>query len=248
GQLERLGQDVQGVDPAGGYAQKDLLVTDFQQDGALLLSQWDVGKNVEAATYPVAGQAHAAHDPGHDNNRGEDDDEREGDLAESAYTGRMRRAGSLWGGKHAGLGGDAHLSLRIRSAGLMTSVSRMPNFSLTTTTSPCATRVPFTKTSRGSPAARSSSTTEPWLSCSRLRIGMRVRPTSMERVTGTSRMTSRFTSCEPFWPSSWRLSNSAARASTLAFMGASQFLLTGRLSGLVMEPARRTFSSNLMAC
>src|SRR5690606_7005934 len=83
----------------------------------------------------------------------------------------------------------------MRSAGLTTSVRRMPNFSFTTTTWPCATRVPFTYTSSGSPAARSSSTTDPWFSCSRLRIGIRVRPTSSDRVTGTSRITSRLMSC-----------------------------------------------------
>src|SRR5687767_2246218 len=82
----------------------------------------------------------------------------------------------------------------MRSAGEITSVRRIPNLSFTTTTSPCATSVPFTNTSSGSPAARSSSTTEPWLSCSRLRIGMRVRPTSIDSVTGTSRITSRLTS------------------------------------------------------
>src|SRR5262245_25404718 len=97
----------------------------------------------------------------------------------------------------------------MRSAGLTTSVMRMPNFSFTTTTSPWATSVPLTNTSSGSPAARSSSTTEPWLSCSRLRIGMRVRPTSMDNVTGTSRMTSRLTS----WASP-----SAITASLFAFI------------------------------
>src|SRR6187399_3283316 len=97
----------------------------------------------------------------------------------------------------------------MRSAGLTTSVMRIPNFSFTTTTSPWATSVPLTNTSSGSPAARSSSTTEPWLSCSRFRIGIRVRPTSMDSVTGTSRITSRLTS--------W-LSASVATASLFAFM------------------------------
>src|SRR5437868_4047694 len=105
-----------------------------------------------------------------------------------------------------------HLSFLILSAGEITSVRRMPNFSLTTTTSPWATSVPLTNTSSGSPAARSSSTTEPWLSCSRLRIGMRVRPTSIDSVTGTSRMTSRLTSrATSLPPVSCRSPNSAAR-------------------------------------
>src|SRR6266702_2621277 len=118
-------------------------------------------------------------------------------------------------GQHA-----THFNLRIRSAGLMTSVRRIPNFSLTTTTSPCATSVPLTNTSSGSPAARSSSTTDPWLSCNRLRIGMRVRPTSIDRVTETSRITSKLTSRPLGWPSSWRSSNCAVRGSAaLAFIG-----------------------------
>src|SRR5690554_5549966 len=74
------------------------------------------------------------------------------------------------------------LSFLMRSAWLITSVRRIPNFSLTTTTSPWAIRVPLTLTSSGSPARRSSSTTEPWLSCSRLRMVISVLPTSMEMV------------------------------------------------------------------
>src|SRR5690554_6825842 len=78
----------------------------------------------------------------------------------------------------------------MRSPGLITSVRRIPNFSFTITTSPWAIKVPFTSTSSGSPASLSSSITEPWLSCSRLRIGIWVLPTSMEMVTGISRITS----------------------------------------------------------
>src|SRR5690606_30564535 len=80
----------------------------------------------------------------------------------------------------------------MRSLGLITSVRRIPNFSFTTTTSPWAIRVPLTNTSSGSPASRSSSTTEPWLSCNRLRMLISVLPTSMEIDTGISRITSRF--------------------------------------------------------
>ena len=54
-----------------------------------------------------------------------------------------------------------HFSFLIRSWALMTSVRRIPYFSFTTTTSPCAMSVPLTITSSGSPARRSSSTTEP---------------------------------------------------------------------------------------
>src|SRR5262245_14612875 len=107
----------------------------------------------------------------------------------------------------------------MRSDGEITSVRRWPNLSLTTTTSPCATSVPLTNTSSGSPAARSSSTTEPWLSCSRLRIGMRVRPTSIDNVTGTSRMTSRLTSRAPASvPPSWRSLNWAGAACSVGLL------------------------------
>src|SRR5690606_34589556 len=108
----------------------------------------------------------------------------------------------------------AHRSLLIRSAGLTTSVRRTPKRSLTTTTSPCAIRVPLTYTSSGSPAPRSSSTTEPWLSCSRLRIGIRARPTSSDSETGTSRITSRLRSAPagPGWPASAVSGSKAARA------------------------------------
>lgn len=53
------------------------------------------------------------------------------------------------------------LTRRNRSDGVTTSVKRIPNLSLTTTTSPCAIKYPFTNTSIGSPAKASSSTTEP---------------------------------------------------------------------------------------
>src|SRR5690554_6149883 len=96
--------------------------------------------------------------------------------------GRQRRQQT--DGKRRKAGAEAtqahHLSFFTRSAGLTTSVSRMPKRSLTTTTSPWAMRVPLTITSSGSPARRSSSTTEPWLSCSRLRMLIRVRPISID--------------------------------------------------------------------
>src|SRR5690554_1864820 len=73
----------------------------------------------------------------------------------------------------------------------MMSVRRMPNLSLTTTTSPCAISVPLTSTSIGSPARPSSSTTEPCASCSRLRIDSLVRPSSTVSCTGMSRIMSK---------------------------------------------------------
>src|SRR5882762_1212422 len=78
----------------------------------------------------------------------------------------------------------------MRSAGVMMSVRRIPNLSLTTTTSPWAIRQPFTSTSIGSPARPSSSTTEPCASCSRLRIAILVRPSSTVICTGISRIMS----------------------------------------------------------
>lgn len=47
------------------------------------------------------------------------------------------------------------------STWLMISVMRTPNFSLTTTGSPRASNLPFTRISRGSPASLLSSTTDP---------------------------------------------------------------------------------------
>src|SRR6185437_13338189 len=54
-----------------------------------------------------------------------------------------------------------HFSCSIRSTGEMMSVRRIPNFSVTTTTSPRAMSFSLTSTSRGSPANFESSTTEP---------------------------------------------------------------------------------------
>ena len=54
-----------------------------------------------------------------------------------------------------------YLSVSILSIGLIISVRRIPNFSFTTTTSPFATSLPFTKISKGSPASLSSSNTDP---------------------------------------------------------------------------------------
>jgi hypothetical protein len=80
------------------------------------------------------------------------------------------------------------LARRMRSLGVTMSVSRMPNLSLTTTTSPWAIRKPLTSTSIGSPARVSSSTTEPCASCRMCLIGMRVRPSSTVSCTGMSRI------------------------------------------------------------
>src|SRR5215813_9827296 len=63
-------------------------------------------------------------------------------------------------------------------------------------------------------------------------MGMRVRPTSIDNVTGTSRMTSRLTSPPLGCPSSWRLSNSAVRGSAaLAFIEGSSSSLGGQMFG-----------------
>ena len=76
-------------------------------------------------------------------------------------SGASPRVGQCGDGEQQQGDGTDHLSFLIRSIWLMTSVKRMPNLSFTTTTSPWAIRVPLTSTSRGSPATRSSSTTEP---------------------------------------------------------------------------------------
>src|SRR5690606_6828478 len=82
----------------------------------------------------------------------------------------------------------------MRSTGLTTSVSRTPKRSSTTTISPCAIRVPFTSTSMGSSASRSSATTDPSTSLTRSRMDMSVAPTLRETLTGTSSTRSRCTS------------------------------------------------------
>src|SRR5579884_1445292 len=80
----------------------------------------------------------------------------------------------------------------IRSTVLTTSVKRMPNFSLTTTTSPRATNRLFTRTSKGSPASFSNSITDPCPNCRRSRMSIRVDPSCTDTCIGISRMKSRF--------------------------------------------------------
>jgi len=67
---------------------------------------------------------------------------------------------------------------------------RMPNFSLTTTTSPRATSLLLTSTSIGSPASFSSSITDPCPSCSSSRISILVLPSCTDTCMGMSRMKS----------------------------------------------------------
>src|SRR4051794_37336631 len=67
-----------------------------------------------------------------------------------------------------------------------TSVTRSPNSSSITTTSPRAIGLPFTSRSTGSPASRLSDTTEPGRSSRVWPIVIRVRPISTASSTGTS--------------------------------------------------------------
>src|SRR6185295_7121260 len=117
------------------------------------------------------------------------------------------------GGVRPPLRGWAHqpplLSRRMRSLGVTMSVRRMPNLSLTTTTSPCAIRYPLTSTSIGSPASVSSSTTEPCASCRMCLIGMRVRPSSTVSCTGISRIMLMSLPAEPVAPPAAKLANGA---------------------------------------
>src|SRR5574343_87973 len=113
-----------------------------------------------------------------------------------------KRPGRDWTGRYlklkncprrrsiVGKGEFQRLILRIRSDGVMMSVRRIPNLSFTTTTSPWAIRVPLTRTSIGSPAMASSSTTEPCASCSRFLMVILVRPSSTVIWTGMSRIMS----------------------------------------------------------
>src|SRR5659263_770931 len=82
---------------------------------------------------------------------------------------------------------DGHLSCWSLSDGLMMSVSRMPNFSLMTTTSPRAISLPLTKTSIGSPTILSSSMTDPCPSWRRSLMNIFVRPISIMTTRGMSR-------------------------------------------------------------
>jgi len=84
-----------------------------------------------------------------------------------------RRAGEQRGSQDKPL---HRLIRRRRSAGLMMSVRRMPNLSLTTTTSPWAMRQPLTSTSYRLAGQAVEFHYEPCASCSRLRMAILVRP------------------------------------------------------------------------
>src|SRR5580658_2028144 len=223
---------MQGVDLPRCDPDQQLGCTDLQQHRAFLGSQTHLGDDIERADTAAADVAHAPREPGAQKNGAEHDAQRKGDLSEAGYAGHRRTGGGARCRKHVServCRGGVQRSFRMRSAGLMTSVRRMPNFSFTTTTSPWAMRVPLTNTSSGSPATRSSSTTEPWLSCRRLRIGTRVRPTSMDSVTGTSRITSMLMSLLASGAESGcRLSNSAVCASGCAAMDDSSRTSSGK--------------------
>src|SRR6185312_11952825 len=188
--------DVQRAHAAGAGADQQALAVCLQQHDALAGAQGEGFHATDAPPATAPPMLQAAAEPAGGEDQQDDAGQAEQDAqqfaagVELAGCRQRRRVQQECDGAH-------QRSLRTRSAGLITSVRRMPNFSLITTTSAWATRVPLTKTSNGSPAARSSSTTEPWLSCSRLRMLMRVRPTSMARVTGTSRIMSRWTPPRP---------------------------------------------------
>ncbi len=77
-------EHVQSVDAARGDAEQDLLRADFQQDGALFLAQRNVGEDVDGTADAVVETAHAAGHPGNGEDRGEHEQQRERDFAESA--------------------------------------------------------------------------------------------------------------------------------------------------------------------
>src|SRR5690606_19144421 len=145
----------------------------------------------------------AAKDIGRAENHADDDHEAHRDTghvrdADAAGLGQRRRGQRCRRRPRHDRPPHAHsFSDSTRASRLTTSSSRMPKRSSTTTTSPCATRVPFTSTSRGSPASLSSSTTEPWVRASRLRTLIRVRPTSNVRFRRTSMIRSRFNCPSP---------------------------------------------------
>src|ERR1019366_4018046 len=153
-----------------------------------------------------SGQLEPLQCPADGKNQKDDRDEAQSELRQAAH-----------GQGRGGLRHARHRACSILSVALTTSVSRMPNFSLTTTTSPRAMRTPFTRTSSGSPARRSSSTTAPGASCNRSRTDIRARPTSSASVTETSRIRFKFISWPPAPPVLGLKSPNCARATGAVF-------------------------------
>src|ERR1700678_568214 len=180
------GQWGQRHQAARPYTHQYLRFSDADQHDAVFRTHAELVENRDLARTARARQFQSLEGPADGQNQSDDGDEAQCELRQAAH----RQGGG-------GLCHPVHRACSILSVALTTSVSRMPNFSLTTTTSPRATRTPFTSTSRGSPASRSSSTTAPGANCSRSRTDMRARPTSSARVTATSRIRFRFISWPP---------------------------------------------------
>ena len=125
--------------PAGGDAEEDLRFADFHQHGALLRSERHAGEDLQGVARAAAVHAHAPRQPGERKDRSKNGEQGERDRQQTTGADRGRGAAGARGGEQV-----THLSLRSRSAGLMTSVRRIPKRSFTTTTSPWATSVPVT--------------------------------------------------------------------------------------------------------
>ena len=75
---------MQRVDPTRGDTDEDLLLADFEEDGALFLAQGDVSQDVDGIADAVVETAHAAGNPGNGENRDQDEQQCKRDLCESA--------------------------------------------------------------------------------------------------------------------------------------------------------------------
>src|ERR1700722_11280894 len=203
---------VQQPHVAGRGAKHEPRIADLDYRHALLVAQRRTADDLHHAVPPSALQAELAGKPRAAEHKRDHDHQSEQRLQHRADTqrgdgpARANARGNLSrvvdgvhvGGacldRHKRCGGCDQafhrFNFRMRSEGVMMSVRRIPNLSLTTTTSPCAIRQPLTSTSMGSPARPSSSTTEPCASCSKLRMAIFVRPSSTVICTGISRIIS----------------------------------------------------------
>src|SRR5258708_7661638 len=201
------GERRQRHQPRGADADQYLRFADADQRDAISRADAELIDDGNLPRAPGTRQFEPLQRPADGQNQRHDGDETQGELRQAAH-----------GQRRGGLCQPRHRACSILSVALTTSVNRMPNFSLTTTTSPRAMRTPFTSTSRGSPARRSSSTTAPGASCNRSRTAMRARPTSSASVTATSRIRFRFISWPPAPAAFGPKSPNCARA-TAAFFG-----------------------------
>ncbi|MEJ0007538.1 MAG: hypothetical protein WDM77_14540 [Steroidobacteraceae bacterium] len=130
---------MQSADVTRRHTDQQLRGSHLQQHGALLGSQTHFGDDVDGAGSATTNIAHAACEPRAQENGTQHDAQGKRDLTQARNTGSGDAGKRARGGENVrdrGWRGAVQRSFRMRSAGLMTSVRRMPNFSFTTTTSP----------------------------------------------------------------------------------------------------------------